>query len=133
MAGMPAKKRNVAVALVGLTMGLLISRYLFTPIEQFRLHSPEGNHTAVVTSYRLWSLIEMLSYPTENKPARVEIRDSQGRSLGSMPVPRIAMARQLKWIEHGAHIRLVGTWNFHDGFYAYWNDDQTRMNMHSIN
>jgi|GEM_PF-3049109 len=130
---MPAKKRKAVVALVGLTIGLLISRYLFTPIEQFRLQSPDGEHTAVVTSYRLWNLVEMLSSATENKPAHVEILDKNGHSLGNMPVPRIAMARRLQWIEHGAHIRLVGTWNFQDGFYAYWNDDQTRMHMHSIN
>ncbi len=130
---MPAKKRNAVVALVGLIIGLLSARYLFTPIEQFRLQSPHTDHTAVVTSYRLWQLLDMLPCSTGDKPGHVEIRDAQGRSLGRMPVPALSTARTLKWIEHGAHIRLVGTWNFHDGFYAYWNDDQTHISVRSIN
>jgi len=130
---MSSPTRNVVLALVGLVVGLLTARYLFTPIEQFRLQSPYGYYTAVVSSYRLWQLLPAMPGQSSDKPGHVHIIDQAGRSFGSMPVPTISQARELQWIEHGARIKLVGAWNFRDGFYAYWNDDQTALITRNLN
>jgi len=130
---MSASTRNVVLALLGLVVGLFTARYLFTPIEQFRLHSPNGGYTAVVSSYRLWQLLPAMPGQSSDKPGYVHIVDETGRSFGRMPVPMVSMARELQWIQYGARIKLVGSWNFRDGFYAYWNDDQTLIITHHLN
>jgi len=125
--------RKFVSALIGLSLCAPAALYLFTPIEQFRLQSPDGNHTAVVSSFRLWQWIPSLPGDAGDMPGRVEIFDKSNTSLGSMPLTTIAMARDLQWIEQGARIRLVGSWNFQQGFYAYWNDDQSQLVFKQVN
>jgi hypothetical protein len=130
---MSPRTRNAVLVLVGLSISLLTARYLFTPVEQFRLQSPDGDYTAVVSSYRIWQLLPRMPGQPGDRPVLVNIVDQTGRSLGSMPVPMLSMARELEWIAHGARIKAVGSWNFRDGFYAYWNEAQTHMIVENIN
>jgi hypothetical protein len=105
----------------------LLAEYLSRPVEQFRLPSPDGQYTAIVSTPRLWHLLPGLAWHTGGRPGQVEIRDSAGASLGGIPLERISQANDLQWIRFGARIRLVGAWNFQDGFYAYWNDRRTHV------
>jgi len=102
-------------------------------VEQFRLHSPDGQYTAVISTPRLWQLLPRLPGQAGDKPGQVEMLDQHMQSLGRMPLSRVSLASDLEWIRFGARIRLVGAWNFRDRFYAYWNDDQTHMITQQLN
>lgn len=115
------------------TLVLIAASYAFTPVEQFRLQSPDGRHTAIVSSLRIWQWLPRLPGQGGDKPGRVAIVTSQGELLGDIPLPHISMANNIEWLQHGARIKLVGAWNFHDGFYAYWNGDLSKLEFHSIN
>jgi len=128
---MPKTGRNRLLALAGVGL-LLLAGYLYAPVERFRLDSPGGNYTATVSSHRLWQLLRPFPFLYARTPGHIHIHDKDGRSLGSIPVPRTYMAHQLRWIEQGAHLRKVGAWNFHDGFYAYWNRAKTQLVLEKI-
>jgi len=111
----------------------LLAEYLSRPVEQFRQPSPDGHYTAIVSTARLWHLLPALAWHAGDRPATVEIRDRAGTSLGSIPLATVSQADDLQWIRFGARIRLVGAWNFQDGFYAYWNDRRTHVITQQIN
>ena len=117
--------RRFTLLLVLLVLLPLLAHHQHTPLEQQRLQSPDGRYTAVVSATRLWLWLAALPGWQDGVRGQIQILDQQQRSLGSMPLPRLAMAQDLRWIAHGARIRHVGAWNFRDGFHAYWNDDQT--------
>jgi hypothetical protein len=114
----------------------LLAEYLHRPLEQFRLPSPDGQYTAIVSTPRLWHLLQGLpglGRHAGDRSGAVEIRDSAGVSLGSIPLAKVSQANDLQWIRFGARIRLVGAWNFQDGFYAYWNERRTHVITQQIN
>ena len=106
---------------------VLLLNWLLDPVEQGRLDSPDGRHTAVITSLRLWQLLPGLPGQGGDRPGQVTIYDRQGRDLGTIRVGHISQAYQIRWLENGASIKLAGAWNFSEGFYAYWNPSQTQI------
>jgi len=125
--------RRIALLLCLLVLLPSLGQYLHAPLEQQRLQSPDGRYTAIVTSPRLWQLLAPLAGPRPTARGHVHIVDADERSLGRIPLPRLAMAQDLEWIAHGARIRGVGAWNFRDGFYAYWNDERTFIHTQALN
>ena len=111
----------------------LLAEYLSRPMEQFRLPSPDGQYTAIVSTPRLWHLLPELAWHAGDSPGEVDIHDQAGTSLGSIPLATVSQADDLQWIRYGARIRLVGAWNFQDGFYAYWNDRRTHVITQQVN
>jgi len=111
----------------------LLGSYLHAPVEEFRLHSPDGRYTAIVTSSRFWQLASLLPEQRFEQRGYVQINNHDGKSLGRIPIPSLSRAQDLQWIAHGARIKEVGAWNFEDGFYAYWNDDQTFVHTEQVN
>lgn len=115
---------HVIACLIALTtsVGLV---WLFQEDEYLRIHSPNGQHTAIVTYRRYESLLPMFPGQSGDKAGSIRIEDVGGLNYGKIGVPMVTMSRDLEWTADGARLKFVGEWVFSNREYRYWNKAQT--------
>lgn len=102
-------------------------QYAYSPVEAYRVTSPDQRHTAVISYHRFRDWLPGFSSPSKEKPGAVQIIDKQNTHFGEMPIPDVQLGQQIRWWDGGARIKSIGIWRFRDRYLAYWNENQTAL------
>ena len=90
---------------------------------------PSGKYTAIYTYLTYQSIVPTNVGGSSDKPCFFEIIDSEGNSLGEIPVQMLQIAG-VTWLSHGAEVKMVGEWDFSKKTCFYWaEDDTTRIQV----
>ena len=91
---------------------------MLAPVQEYwRSESPDGAFVAVARTQAFYSMIPVMPGQGGDKPGRVTIYLGR-QSCGSVWVPMVSMARDLRWDVDSrprrAAVRLAATWNLDD-------------------
>lgn len=97
--------------IAGLTLVALIAAVAaLREVEYTRFDSPDGRYQVVVTHRAFHAFLPMMPGSSGDKPGFVAIYDQAGNGYGTIPVPMVNMATEIRWEEGRASIKLVGEW-----------------------
>ena len=109
-----------------LTLSAATGYGYFGRIESSRQPSPDGRYFEVV-SHRPMYYLPLPIYRWgvhSDSPAFVSVEDSEGSSLGEVPV-RLRQAAKIEWKRDSASIPALAEWDLNAKTCFYWADNQT--------
>ena len=106
--------RRAGLSMLAIFTG--VSAALFAPFLTYReMPSPDGAFTAIARSSLFYALVPVMPGQAGDKPGRVTVVRSDGRSCGSTDVEMVSLIDDLRWSldskPREAHIVATATWN----------------------
>ncbi|WP_415906652.1 hypothetical protein ACMXYX_06695 [Neptuniibacter sp. QD72_48] len=113
---------KLKIALLLLVTIAVISFLFFTSrTVYYTLQDPSGRYTAIISYNTYRSFTPTMPGSSSDKPGFIKIVDQHKNNLGEIPLPMLQLA-DLKWTQEGAEMKLIGEWNFEQGYAFYWNE-----------